>query len=84
MNPEDAAARGIKNGDIVKVYNDRGYAHIKAIIHNGTPSGMLVSPKGYQVWEYIEGHLSDLTSNFTHPALYNNYPFDVLCQVEKL
>ena len=32
INPLDAKARGIKNGDMVKVYNDRGEVHLPAYV----------------------------------------------------
>lgn len=83
MNPDDAAARDIKEGDIVKVYNDRGHVVLKVQIHNGIRPGMVVYPKGYQSYQFIDGHISDLTSTYTHPACYNNYYFDALCQVVK-
>ena len=37
MNPDDAAARGIKKGDLVKVYNDRG-----AVLCAAMPTSRLV------------------------------------------
>ena len=32
MHPDDAAARGIANGDMIEVFNDRGHAVVKAFI----------------------------------------------------
>lgn len=44
---------------------------------------MTVYPKGWQASQFIDGHVSNLTSSYTIPSMYNNYYFDTLCQVEK-
>ena len=84
MSPKDAQARGIKTGDIVRVFNDRGYVILKAEIHAGIRPGMVVYPKGWQDDQFIEGHVANLISSYTIPAVYNQYYFDVLCEVEKI
>jgi len=84
INPKDAADRGISDGDTVKVFNDRGYVVCKAVIHNGIRPGMTVMPKGWQQDQFIEGHYSDLTSRYSHPALVNNCWFDTLVEVKKV
>lgn len=49
MNPEDAAVRGIKNGDKVRVYNDRGEARVIARLVNGNKCGVVELDSGYYV-----------------------------------
>lgn len=83
INPEDAAARNIKTGDIVKLYNDRGYVKVKAIVDGGIQSGVLSLPKGWEKQEFIEGHYQDLTSRVMNIVCANSAFFDVLVQVEK-
>ena len=48
MNPADAEARGIKNGDVVKVYNDRGAIKCGAKVTERVPAGV--------VWTYEGGY----------------------------
>lgn len=84
LNPQDADARGIKAGDKVKVFNDRGYVVLKAVISKGTRPGMIVVPKGWQIDQYIDGHYQDLTSRVSHEACINNCFYDALAEVEKL
>ena len=40
MNPADAAKRGIKEGDIVKAYNDRGEVLLVAQLTHRVPPGI--------------------------------------------
>jgi trimethylamine-N-oxide reductase (cytochrome c) len=40
MNPRDAAARGIQNGDLVKVFNDRGAVICAALPTQRLPRGV--------------------------------------------
>jgi len=47
IHPEDAAIRGISNGQIVKVFNDRGTFQVPAIVNNMTCPGVVVAPLGY-------------------------------------
>ena len=49
MAPEDAEARGIKNGDIVKVYNERGIILTGARISQRITPGSVVVAKGSRV-----------------------------------
>lgn len=83
INPVDAAARNIKNGDIVKLFNDRGYVKIKAFVDRGVQPGVLSLPKGREKHEFIEGHYQDLTSRVMNIVCANSAFFDVLVQVEK-
>lgn len=84
LNPKDADARGIKAGDKVKVFNDRGHVVLKAVISNGTRPGMIVVPKGWQIDQYIDGHYQDLTSRVSNAACINNCFYDALVEVQKL
>ncbi|KTE92440.1 hypothetical protein AT727_19775 [Desulfitobacterium hafniense] len=83
LNSIDAEARGVKDGDVVRVFNDRGYVIIKAVINNGLRPGMVNIPHGWQKDQYIEGHYQDLTSNVVNPLYVNNAYFDTLVQIEK-
>lgn len=83
LNPDDAAARGIAEGDYVRVFNDRGFVVLKAVIHPGTRPGMIIVPKGWEQDQFVAGHYADLTSHVFNPTVPNNCFFDTLCEVEK-
>ena len=46
INPDDAHARGLKNGELVTVFNDRGRVTLKLSVTDTTRKGVLYSPKG--------------------------------------
>jgi anaerobic selenocysteine-containing dehydrogenase len=46
INPDDAAARGIADGDEVVVANARGEFRVCAVVTGNVPGGVAVSPKG--------------------------------------
>lgn len=79
----DAEARGIKTGDVVRLYNDRGSCKVKAIVTEGIRPGTVNTPHGWQEDQYIEGHYQDLTSRETNPYIANSQFSDLLVQVEK-
>lgn len=83
MNPADAEARGIVEGDYVRAFNDRGDAVFKAVLHAGARPGLVIVPKGWEVDQFKEGHYSNLTSREFNPACANNCYFDSLIEVEK-
>lgn len=47
MHPEDAAARGIREGDLVRVFNDRGGYMLTARVNGKPRRGVVVAPS---VW----------------------------------
>src|SRR6266850_46731 len=47
MHPRDAAARGIRDGDAVRVYNDRGAYTLRARVNGKPRPGVVVAPS---VW----------------------------------
>jgi anaerobic selenocysteine-containing dehydrogenase len=47
MHPEDAAARGIRDGDTVRVFNDRGSFTLSARVNGRPRRGVVVAPS---VW----------------------------------
>lgn len=84
IGPEDAEVRGIKRGDMVKVFNDRGHVVLKALIHKGFPRGIVSCPKGWQRDQYIvAGSFQELTHHVSTPASDNSIFFDVLVEVER-
>ncbi|HEY8346628.1 MAG TPA: molybdopterin oxidoreductase family protein [Symbiobacteriaceae bacterium] len=44
LNPEDAESRGIRSGDWVRVFNDRGSVRLRAQVGDWTRPGVAVSP----------------------------------------
>ena len=63
MNPADAEARGLKNGDIVEAYNDRGHCVCKLKYDMAIRPGMVSSPKGWPRKFYISGSYQELTGD---------------------
>jgi anaerobic selenocysteine-containing dehydrogenase len=53
IHPDDAAPRGIGNGEIVLVYNGRGSCRLRAVVTEATRPGVVVSPKGR--WAKLDG-----------------------------
>lgn len=47
INPADAAARGIADGDHVRVESARGWCRLRAVITADVPPGVAVAPKGH-------------------------------------
>lgn len=83
INPDDAHERGIKHGDITKIFNDRGYVVIKAIFNPGIRKGMLVMDHGWEGDQFIDGHYNDLSSRASNRVIPNANFFDCLCEIEK-
>jgi anaerobic selenocysteine-containing dehydrogenase len=69
MHPQDAAARGIADGMVVKVFNDRGIYHCKAKLNQRAREGVVnglgiwwrkLGLNGTNVNELTSQHLTDL------------------------
>lgn len=84
INPIDAQQYDIQEGDIVKIFNDRGFVVMKTNINDGMQPGCISVPKGWQKHQFIDGHYQDLTSNVNHPMTANSAFFDVLVAIEKV
>lgn len=83
MNPVDAEPRGIKDGDYVKAYNDRGFVVLKAYLDASMRPGMIRTEHTWLQEQYKEGHYDTLTSIAVREPFPSNSPFDCLVQVEK-
>lgn len=83
INVKDAAKRGIKNGDYVEVFNERGSAVVKAVLTQGVKVGAMVFAKGWQRKQYVAGDLSTLASSKFDPFAVNGSFMDELVEVRK-
>lgn len=84
INPDDAAARGIKHGDIVKVFNDRGSVTLKAYADPGMRPGVTQIPYGWPAERYVDGHEQSLgNSELTDPITVNDCFCDILVEIKK-
>jgi len=88
MHPTDAAARGIAEGDVVRVFNGRGEFKTRAALSEGVKPGMVTVPQGYWRAHYLAGHpaeLGHIVRNEVQEAIIEtNYPvWDILVQVAK-
>jgi anaerobic dimethyl sulfoxide reductase subunit A len=72
INPVDARARSIADGDVVKVFNDRGSMKVRARLTEGIKPGVVNCYQGgwdtIKVKHYIEGHPNNLTHQIANPA----------------
>ncbi|HZJ84239.1 MAG TPA: DMSO/selenate family reductase complex A subunit [Syntrophomonadaceae bacterium] len=89
INPQDAAARGIKNGDMVKIFNDRGTVRVKAKVTPRLIPGVCSLPQGawYTPDENgvdIRGNINTLTTWEPTALAWGNPQHTNLVQVEKV
>ena len=89
LNPKDADARGLKNDDIVRAYNDRGEFKCKVRVNNAIRPGSSRIYEGQWAKYMEEGPVQNLTNdNRNKRSIWLNAapvaPFnDTLVQVEK-
>ncbi|HNX92253.1 MAG TPA: molybdopterin-dependent oxidoreductase [Syntrophomonas sp.] len=84
IHPQDAAPRGIKSGDMVEIFNDRGHVVLKAILSDGLRPGMVSVPKGWRRDQFKAGSFQELTHDRLNTSSYNQSFYDVLCEVRKV
>lgn len=90
ISPEDAVKYGnIKDGDYVKVSNDRGFAIMKAVISSSLPQGILNLDRGWHRSQYTTkfgngGSSQELTNPAYHDSNMNQSYFDALVKIEKV
>jgi len=66
MNPADAAQRGIGEGDIVRVFNDRGACLCGAVLSTKLREGVILIPTG--AWlDPGDGDLADISCKHGNP-----------------
>lgn len=82
INGVELEKRGVRDGDMVRVFNDRGHVVIRAVESNGIHEGMVVIPKGWQEDQFVEGHYASLTNLHYKANLENSFFFDAVCDFE--
>jgi len=88
MNPIDAAARGIIDGDMVVAFNDRGMVKLKVKVHEGIRPGVVNINEGWWHHHFAEGSYQELTHATINPAQLavfepNSAMYDNLVEVRK-
>lgn len=89
MNPEDAAARGIKTNDDVHVFNDRGEFVARALVNPAIKPGTVFMAETTYNHYYKNGFLQNVTNDFRqercYPMIFGpQIPYnDTLVQIEK-
>jgi len=88
INPADAGPRNIGDRDVVRVFNDRGQAKLRAKLSQRIKPGVINVMQGWWPEQYIGGHHNELTHDMINPAQQlimdpNAALYDVLVEVEK-
>ena len=77
VSPDDAAARGVGDGDDVRVFNDRGAFVCAARVSDDARSGVLVAPMGwwnadYAGWRSAQATTSQLLTKEGNAPTFND------------
>ena len=67
VNAEDCEKRGVKNGQHIELFNDRGHCVVKARISADVTPGVIRIPKGWQRSQFIAGGYSELNESYVDP-----------------
>jgi anaerobic dimethyl sulfoxide reductase subunit A len=88
INPADASARGIVNGDVVRVFNDRGEARVRCRVTARIMPGVVALPQG--AWWTPDargvdtrGSINVLTSERWTPMAFGNAQHTIMVDVRK-
>lgn len=82
ISPVDASTRGLSEGSIVKVYNDRGTLKIKCTVDDKIRTGTALVEEGHWIDQFIEGDPYSLLHDQTNPTSDNYFHYDVLVEIE--
>ncbi len=87
INRADAEARGIEDGSLVRMFNDRGEVTVKVKYNQGVMEGVLKLEEGWPPEEFISGTHQSLTHETLNPAQRATFEpnaavYDVLVDVE--
>jgi molybdopterin-containing oxidoreductase family molybdopterin binding subunit len=83
VSGKDAADRGISNGDMVEVFNDRGRAVLRCVIDESVAPGVLSIPKGWAINQHKEGCYQELTNPEMDPFASSFSYYDSLVDFRK-
>ncbi len=87
VHPDTARSRNIREGDVVRLFNDRGFVVLRARINQAIPSGAVYLSQGWQSADYHAGHAQTLTHSIANDenAYGANSSFsDVLVEMVKV
>ena len=68
INPQDAAERGIAEGDLATVFNDRGRATLRARVTEAVGSRVVNITQGWWIDQFREGSVNHLTHDVLNPV----------------
>lgn len=88
IHPEDAAARGLADGDWAQVCNDRGAFELRVSVTPGIKRGTVSVPQGFWQGSFRKGHHAELghivTNAVQEAVIETNYPvWDIAVQVSR-
>jgi anaerobic dimethyl sulfoxide reductase subunit A len=87
VHPDTARQRDIQEGDLVRLFNDRGFVILRAHINQAVPDSAVYLSQGWQSGDYRAGHAQTLTHLITNAenAYGANSSFsDVLVEMVKV
>ena len=84
FNPHDAEELGIKEGDTVRLYNDRGSVTLLAVLNAGQQPLTINVPRSFLTREHIDGDFASISFNDYNQVSRNQCYFDQAVAVEKL
>jgi anaerobic selenocysteine-containing dehydrogenase len=85
MHPADATARGIQDGDLVRVFNDRGGYTLKARVNGKPRAGVVVAPSvWWKKYARYGGNANNVTSQRTADLGGGATFYDCRVQVERV
>ena len=65
VHPDDATARAISDGDVVRVFNDRGECRLRAHVSDDAPPGVVVAPASW----WMDDHARQVGAQVTTSQL---------------
>lgn len=84
VNPKTAAARGVKQGDYVEVFNDLGSVVLKAVLSEGIRPDCISHPRGWERFQYKSNtSFQDLLSGHYDVVGINSSFMDILVDFRK-
>ena len=82
VHPADARSRGIEEGHLVELFNERGRVKIKCHIDESLREGCVLIREGHWIDQFIEGAPYGLTHDQYSPTTENYAHYDVLVEMK--